>query len=986
MSETPPIPAPDIAAIPDDLKRKKQWICWRYEERDGKAVKVPIAPWVTGDTQPASVTDPNNIATFAQAITYAEKFNCGIGFVFFRGAGVTGIDLDHIDENLKDEADEILKKANSYAEYSPSCKGIHIIGCGVVNKPIKKPGLEIYSEDRFFTVTGHHVEGTPTTLNNIQALLDELQEKYGEKPRPVIEAKPVKGWEEHVNELGYTLKEVRERDKVLDEYLNGGLAGKPSDSEADMGALERLLFWGYTSDEAVSILKFYRQREKLKRDDYIRGMLDKLLPVRERASPKAQDVKLNDYRFEASGKNFFLYDSTGGVVYSNKVAYLNTKTVKKDLQKQTKADESEVNKAVALFLQYIKKVRPQKYSYQKVIVEGKQWEISASGYNIRIVGPDGRFSTKFFIDFRPKGWAVVEPIHLKVECARLNYNPSETDEPSFFKTTCGYLISGENVKVGSNGERFFKLDEELREIPLCVGDEIVQLKPLGTGLESQITYPEGVDKFLSGYKPNIKEIFEKVKEQIRKYVNFEWDLRLYDVISCYIIATFFFDAFEAFPHLFFYGSMKSGKTRATYTVAALGHRGLILSYLTEATYFRLVEELEPLLAIDEHYLKGSMSQLMRSGYKKGTKVPREKKVKSEREENFITELFNFYTKFLYNSNDPPDEITKSRAILITMKPSPDPSPSEQAPTMKEMADLRDDLYIARLTFFGEVLELKDKVKPKESITPADQLTPVQADLTGRDFELWRPLLTAAKLISEEVYETVRLYAYETTTNREEYEKERIIIEAIENNLNKDSESIELTSTDITKSIWEMVKEEYLNPNTLQYNDKEFSNKWSPSKVGRILSSMGLKPVHKGKHFYRLEAREIADLCIRYNYTPKHPNIVSLVSIVSSQRKKVEEDNKQRPRKETKETKETNIEHNNTVHDVKSKSKPKSNPNAKSATETVSVTSVTSVTNPAAKPKQDDSSSLAAQDNKAKDTKDKSTPAKLYRCKTCGCGS
>jgi DNA-binding MarR family transcriptional regulator len=42
------------------------------------------------------------------------------------------------------------------------------------------------------------------------------------------------------------------------------------------------------------------------------------------------------------------------VVYSNKVAYLNTKTVKKDLQKQTKADENEVNKAVALFLSQAK--------------------------------------------------------------------------------------------------------------------------------------------------------------------------------------------------------------------------------------------------------------------------------------------------------------------------------------------------------------------------------------------------------------------------------------------------------------------------------------------------------------------------------------------------------------------------------------------------------------------------------------------------------
>jgi len=581
--------------------------------------------------------------------------------------------------------------------------------------------------------------------------------------------------------------------------------------------------------------------------------------------------------------------------------------------------------------------------------EAVEREISAGGYVIRIIGPDGQLSTKFFVDLRPKGWAVIEPIHLAAEYRKLDSDhPTESDNPPFMKPTTGFLISGQNIRVGSSGERLFKLEEELREMPLCVGDKIIQLKPVGAGLESQITYPEGVDKFLSGYKPKLKELFERVKEQIRKYVNFDWDPRLYDVISCYVIATFFFDAFEAFPHLFFYGSMKSGKTRATYTVATLGHRGLILSYLTEAPYFRLVHDLELLLAVDEHYLKGSMSQLMRSGYKKGSKVPREKKVKGRREEAFITELFNFYTKFLYNSNDQPDEITKSRAITITMKPSPDPSPNGEAPTMKEMADLRDDLYIARLTYFTDVLELKDQVKPKEKVAVAGQLIPVQADLIGRDFELWRPLLTAAKLISEEVYKTVRLYAYETTTNREEYGRERIIIEAIENNLNKDSEAIELTSTDITKSIWEIVKEEYLNPNTLQYDDKEFSNKWSPSKVGRILSSMGLKQDRKAKtRNYKLSLEDIADLCIRYNYVPKHHKIVSLLSLVSLQQKR-EENNGQKQRSDTNDANDTNFEQSKHLE------KP---------LDRMSATDITSIS-PAdpVKPEK-----------------------KLYRCKTCGCG-
>lgn len=58
---------------------------------------------------------------------------------------------------------------------------------------------------------------------------------------------------------------------MLDEYLSGGLAGKPSPSEADMAALKRLLLWGYEPDEAVAILEHYRWREKLKRRDILKA-------------------------------------------------------------------------------------------------------------------------------------------------------------------------------------------------------------------------------------------------------------------------------------------------------------------------------------------------------------------------------------------------------------------------------------------------------------------------------------------------------------------------------------------------------------------------------------------------------------------------------------------------------------------------------------------------------------------------------------------
>jgi len=290
--DLPKVPPFNIDAIPEELKNRRQWICWRYNTREGKTVKVPVAPW-KGHNGPVSVTDPDNMENLNVAVDWARRLGLGIGFVFFRGAGIVGVDLDKLGQ-LGVEAQDYIKKAGSYCEYSPSGQGVHIYGYGELKRAIKKAGIEVYNDSRFFTVTGNHVEGTPMTLGNIQPLLDELMAKYGEDPTVsvTVEARPHPkgGWEDYANRLGYTLKEIREKDKVLDEYLSGGLAGKPSESEADMGTLERLLFWGFEPNEAVAILQHYRWREKLQRRDYLESMLQKLLPVRETAKPKPKPL------------------------------------------------------------------------------------------------------------------------------------------------------------------------------------------------------------------------------------------------------------------------------------------------------------------------------------------------------------------------------------------------------------------------------------------------------------------------------------------------------------------------------------------------------------------------------------------------------------------------------------------------------------------------------------------------------------------------
>ena len=93
------------------------------------------------------------------------------------------IDLDDcVDElgNVNSFAQKIINTLNSYTEYSPSNRGLHIICKAKLlknqNIGIKKNNIEIYNNDRFFTMTGNVYlkQGINERSNEIIELIKEL--------------------------------------------------------------------------------------------------------------------------------------------------------------------------------------------------------------------------------------------------------------------------------------------------------------------------------------------------------------------------------------------------------------------------------------------------------------------------------------------------------------------------------------------------------------------------------------------------------------------------------------------------------------------------------------------------------------------------------------------------------------------------------------------------------------------------------------------
>lgn len=151
--------------IPRELKETNQWVIWFEKERRGKIAKLPAAPWKTGHWKQVDGTDPENWTTFNEVLEYAKKKEgYGIGFSFSEDGPYVGIDFDNcVDEdgNIENWIGELVEKANSYTELSPSRNGLHIIVKGSLpNGSIQneKADVEAYEKNRFFTVTGRSLE------------------------------------------------------------------------------------------------------------------------------------------------------------------------------------------------------------------------------------------------------------------------------------------------------------------------------------------------------------------------------------------------------------------------------------------------------------------------------------------------------------------------------------------------------------------------------------------------------------------------------------------------------------------------------------------------------------------------------------------------------------------------------------------------------------------------------------------------------------
>jgi putative DNA primase/helicase len=288
---------------PGELRTADQFVCWREENRDGDITKVPYS--VHGGR--ASSTNPDTWAPFEAATAYAEEHSMsGVGFVFTEDDPYAGIDIDKCRDtetgDLEPWARKIVDALDSYTEVSPSGTGLHIfVKATLPGLNNRKGPLEMYESGRYFTLTGEHLDGTPTEIHERQDVLERLYrhvfknktdktagEANGHRPRTT----PLDVGDEDLLELAMHAKNG-EKFSRLWRGDTSDYAG--DDSRADLALCSLLAFW--TDGDTERMDHLFRQsglmREKWNRHDYRERTFNKVLEGRTEFYQPGEKVSAN---------------------------------------------------------------------------------------------------------------------------------------------------------------------------------------------------------------------------------------------------------------------------------------------------------------------------------------------------------------------------------------------------------------------------------------------------------------------------------------------------------------------------------------------------------------------------------------------------------------------------------------------------------------------------------------------------------------------
>lgn len=462
-------------------------------------------------------------------------------------------------------------------------------------------------------------------------------------------------------------------------------------------------------------------------------------------------------------------------------------------------------------------------------------DIESTIHNIKKIYQDDLFIlSQKYIRISPGVDIVDDVMYFCVTFPDMQFLQTQHNNSQVIDTT--YLVSSKRdfLKVNKNG--------------IVLGRNLI-FKTIPKSFKFEHWKPEFIKSWLyEDFKVDPALLFADIKAIFDKYLDFK-EKNISDFLSFWVIGTYFYPIFESYPYVALWGPKASGKTKVLDVAEKLCLNAIHSASITSSALFRTIEQSSCALLIDEaenlRDTKGSkdLLSLLHAGYKRGSVV-----IRSEGERKFEPKSFIHYSPKMIATITGMQEVLESRCIRITMLKTKNPEKANRnvSESGEDWPFIRHMLYCFALQFFKEIQEIYVIINK----------TICSEGISGRDAELWSPILAIAKFLdngNDGVFENLLQFAKKKSQ------------EAKSTGIDDFTNSMLLALKDIT-----FLKEEDIYIKEIKEKQSSYletdPEKISPKKIGSTIRGLSLaEKCDRTRHGFKYTIRKktVEDLIERY---------------------------------------------------------------------------------------------------------------------------
>lgn len=298
------------------------------------------------------------------------------------------------------------------------------------------------------------------------------------------------------------------------------------------------------------------------------------------------------------------------------------------------------------------------------------------------------------------------------------------------------IVRGDGATFGEGGQY------PLSELGFSV--TLPELPP-----QEKLWRSSSITAYVRKQKPDAVNIFQRIVDVVDRFIDFDKSTasqrEMCEFIACYIMASWFMDAFNIAGFVWPNGEKGSGKTQLLTIIAALGYLGQIILAGGSYASLRDLADYGAMLCFDDAENLSDPKQsdpdkqtLLLAGNRRGNSVPLKEPVPGER--TWRTRYVSTFCPRAFSAIRLPSGALKSRTIIIPLIRTPDrrranADPLDEGLWPHDRQQLVDDLWSLSLANLA-------------LLPPFDRRVGEEASLTGRNLEPRRALLAVALWLDE----------------------------------------------------------------------------------------------------------------------------------------------------------------------------------------------------------------------------------------------